>query len=283
MKRMTIVGVCLTAILAMSAVFVASASATAPEFGRCLKKTVAGGAGFSDAGCLKAVTTGAKYEWTTTIVKNKVTSVMTSEKATLESEGGTKISCTKQKSPAFEINGPKTVAGVIGEYTGCKSAAVPCENTANSEEIITKTLEGEIGVEKFGATHAADKLANILLGPGGKSNKGQSLLAEFHCTGLLEVEVKGSILHPITADKMLLESVEKFAATKGEQKPSLFATETCEATNPAGGKDKTGETADCDNHNLISKLKAAGEFEESGQSQTNKNKGEELVEANTVV
>jgi hypothetical protein len=289
MKRMSIVGLCLIAAFAMSAIAVASASAEAPEFGRCLKKATKTGSGFSDAGCTKAVGSLATYEWTTTIINNKVTSVMTSEKATLESEGGTKISCTKQKTPAFSIEPPKSVSGVVGEYTGCASSAVPCESTATSGEINTTVLEGEIGLEKLGVKEGKlepklNKIANVLYGPGGKSNGGTSKLAEFHCTGLLEVEVEGSIMHPITANKMLVESVEKFTATKGEQKPTKFEGEACLAKNPVLSKDKA-ETGECDNHQLVSKLKAAGEFEESGQSQTNKNKSTttEKIEVNTIV
>jgi len=297
MKRMSIVGLCLIAAFAMSAIAVASASATAPEFGRCIKGEA--GTKYSDAGCTKALGTG-KYGWTTTIVNNKVESVMTSTKATLESEGGTKISCTKQVTPPFEVSTPNTkeVRGVVGVYEGCASSAVPCENAkgGGSGKITTATLEGAIGVEKLGENKEKtkkepqlNKIANVLYGPGGKANGGKSSLAEFECTGLLQVNVEGSIMHPITANKMLSESVEKFTATKGEQKPTLFVeapTEACEAKNPVPSKDKV-ETGECDNHQLVSKLKeTALEFEESGQSQTNKNKSTlpiEKIEVNTVV
>jgi len=151
MKRMRIVGLSLIAAFAMSAIAVTSASATAPEIGRCLKKTVAGGAGFSDAGCLKAVGTAAKYEWTTTLVKNKETSVLTSTLATLEGEGKVKISCKHQKTPPFTITGPKEINGIVGEYTECASSSVPCENKgAGSGSITTTVLEATIGVEKLG-------------------------------------------------------------------------------------------------------------------------------------
>jgi hypothetical protein len=295
MKRMSIVGLCLIAAFAMSAIAVTSASASAPEFGKCIKKAVASGEGFSDAGCTLHVTTGAKFEWKNweSITHKGATSVMTSELATLESEGGTKISCKHQHTPAFQITGEKTVNGVVGEYEECASSAVPCENTATSGDINTTVLEGEIGVEKFGLKEGKpepklNKVATVLYGPGGKTNGGTSKLAEFHCTGLLEVEVEASIMHKnACVNKMAsICKGEKFTAAKGEQTPSKFATESCIKTNPVASKDKSGEVStECDNHNLVSKLKAAGEFEESGQSQTNENKAElaEKSEINTVV
>jgi hypothetical protein len=63
MRRIGILGLCVLAALAISSVAVATASAEAPEFGRCIKKAKAEGAGYSDAGCTTAVGSGAKYEW----------------------------------------------------------------------------------------------------------------------------------------------------------------------------------------------------------------------------
>lgn len=63
MRRFGILGLCLMAALAVSAVAVASASAEAPEYGRCIKKAKAEGAGYSNAACTTAVGTGAKFEW----------------------------------------------------------------------------------------------------------------------------------------------------------------------------------------------------------------------------
>jgi len=57
------IGLCLIAVFAIGAVATASASAAAPEFGRCVKKAKAEGSGFSDAGCTASVETGAKFEW----------------------------------------------------------------------------------------------------------------------------------------------------------------------------------------------------------------------------
>ena len=64
MRRISIIGACLLAALAISVVATASASAAAPEFGRCIKKEKGtGGEGYSNAGCTTYVSSGAKYAW----------------------------------------------------------------------------------------------------------------------------------------------------------------------------------------------------------------------------
>ena len=63
MVRVRMLCVCVVAMLAVGAVTAASASAEAPEFGRCVKKAKAEGSGYSDSGCTSAVSSGAKFEW----------------------------------------------------------------------------------------------------------------------------------------------------------------------------------------------------------------------------
>src|SRR5271169_6941532 len=64
MGRYTVRGLCLVVVLVAGAFATASAmAAEAPEFGRCVKKSKREGAGFSDSKCVRAVGSGAKYEW----------------------------------------------------------------------------------------------------------------------------------------------------------------------------------------------------------------------------
>src|SRR5712671_430118 len=62
MKRMRIMGLGLAAIFAMTALFAASASAEAPEYGRCLAHT---GGKWKTSGCTTEAkaTTEQKFEW----------------------------------------------------------------------------------------------------------------------------------------------------------------------------------------------------------------------------
>ena len=97
MKRTRIIGLCLVAVFAMSALATGTASAAAPEFGQCLKKAVVGGAGYSEAKCLKAVGTAGKYEWVPGWGgHNKFTSTGTT--ATLKTSGGKTVTCKKENS-----------------------------------------------------------------------------------------------------------------------------------------------------------------------------------------
>ena len=256
MRRMRVVGLCLIAVLALSAVIVDSASATAPSFGRCLKKGVAGGEGFSDSGCLKHVTTGAKYEWTNTIPKPRFNGHMTGTLATLETVKGTKITCKAEKNENAEFSGEKTVTKLVAEFSGCETGGIECSNTGKVGEgaITTNSLSGALGVEKLGTTPPTNnKLEVQLVAEAGGA------LAAFKCS-TISVEVKGCVAHPITAGKMLLEATEKFTASKGEQKPDKFLggpVDECALESNSG----TG-------------------FEEAGQTITAVIKGEEKVEAN---
>jgi hypothetical protein len=253
MKRMSIVGLCLVAVLAMSAVFVSSASAAAPEFGRCLPKA---GGKFSDTGCTKAVGTGGKDEWSPLpLVKNKFKAHMTGTLATLETVKGTKITCKAEKNSGAEYSGEKSVAKIVAEFSGCETGGIECAN-AGKGEIITKSLSGTLGVEKLEAEAVKNKLEVQLKAEAGGN------LAEFKCS-TISIEVHGCVGHPVTANKMLLSATEKFTASKGEQKPDKFAggpTDECALESNSG----TG-------------------FEESGQTITALVENEEKVEANTVV
>src|SRR5438105_3308610 len=158
MKRMSIVGLSLIAAVAMSAIGAAGASAAAPEFGRCLNISPKTGA-FKTATCTaKASVTEHNFEWfpgngslakngeSKPIEKKKFTSALNaSTLATLEGEGGTKITCKKQvlTHPA-EITGAKTAGKIQAKYNECKALGVACEN-AGAGEIVTTELGAELG------------------------------------------------------------------------------------------------------------------------------------------
>jgi hypothetical protein len=254
MKRIKIMGLCLIAALAVTALASSTAFAAAPEFGRCLAKT---GGKFSDAGCTKEVGTGGKFEWNPGPgAKNQFKSKIKAETAaTLETVGGTKITCKQETSPG-EFKNAKEVGGVEAKFNECVGLGQPCSTTGKaSGEIVTHPLGGTLGVEKVGETPAKNKLALELHSESGN-------VAEFSCAGI-PVVVKGSVLHNVVANKMLLTATEKFAATKGEQKPDKFA----------GGP--------VDQHILESNTNG-GPFEEAGQTITAIATYEEKIEASSV-
>jgi hypothetical protein len=224
MRTVKMAVLCVLAAFAMSAVTAASASAAAPEFGRCVKKAKAEGAGFSDGGCTKAVGIGAKFEWTAEIAKKKFSTKMSSAIFILESVLGSKITCTAESSENGEYTGPKAVGGVILKFNGCETGGGKVNTPGKATgEVVTFALEGELGVGKTGETPAKNKLALALFGPS------HGNVMEFECTPAVKVVVRGSILLPVAANKMVLSTSEKFTSSTGEQKPDKFAGEGMDA------------------------------------------------------
>ncbi len=64
MRQLRVIGLCLIAAFAISALAVASASAAAPEYGRCIKKTgKPSGEGYSNANCTTHVSAEGRFTW----------------------------------------------------------------------------------------------------------------------------------------------------------------------------------------------------------------------------
>jgi len=268
MRRIKIVGLCLVAVFALAAMTAGSASATAPEFGRCLKVGTKSLSNYDSSKCVKLASedTGTEaeklakgnYQWFPGVVKTKFTTKMKEATiATLETVGGTKVTCTGEKSKGEYLN-TKEIGGMVAEFSGCETNKVKCESAgAGTGNINTAILEGPIGFETQVIPASKDHLANELHAKGGGH------LADFECVGLT-VEVRGSVLHKITANAMKLTATEKFTASKGKQKPEHFA----------GGVAKE--------HILESSFNK-GAFEQSGQTITSILTNEEKIEANSVV
>jgi hypothetical protein len=224
MKRFKIVGLCLVAAFAFGAL-ATTALAAPPSFGTCDKAT-ASEPGFLDAGCTKVAAAGkTKFDWDgyAGIANTEFKAHMSTGIATLEgvpaADGGTgaKITCTAEKNNGALYTGEKTVGNIVADFTGCETSGTKCNSTGGAVgEIVTKPLEGVLGIEKLGATAAANKLETQLKGPAGGA------LAEFECSALAHIATTGCVAHPVTSNKMLKTATEKFTATKGEQKPDKF-------------------------------------------------------------
>ena len=128
MRRLRFAGLCLIAMLALGGTAAAvSASAQAPEFGRCIKqvaveKTYHGK--YSSSKCTIEVPEGerakkGKYEWFPGAVKNKQTSVGGS--AALETAvKHLGVGCEAEASTG-EYVGTKEVKNILVTFTGCHS------------------------------------------------------------------------------------------------------------------------------------------------------------------
>jgi hypothetical protein len=254
MKHFRALGLSLAIALALGSLIASSASATAPEFGRCLK--TAGGK-FKNSKCTIASVPGEeKYEWFSGVIKNKFTTkIKEGTIATLETVGGTKITCTGETSSGEFLNA-KEVGHMPVKFTGGETSGFKCESAgAGAGNIVTAPLGGPIGFETEVVPPTKNHIANELHSESGN-------IAEFTCVGI-KVVVRGSVLHKIAANAMKLTATEKFTAAKGKQKPEHFA----------GGVPK---------EHVLETSTNGGPFEQSGQTITGIITGEEKVEASTI-
>jgi hypothetical protein len=181
-----------------------------PVFGRCLKTANKGEGKFANSGCSTEKAEG-DYEWSTSIVKPKFTATGTA--ATIETAAKAKIAC-KAASESGEISGQRTVANVKLSLTGCELASVKCKSADAAEgEVVSSTLEGELGIEKL-EKGKASKIA-LDLYPVGHAGA----FFEFSC-GATTVKLTGSLMVPVKADKGAASQKLKYKASKGVQKPA---------------------------------------------------------------
>ncbi len=238
-----------------------------PEYGRCVKvtsekvgaKTVYHG-GFTAATCLvKSGTNTGQYEWEPGVLKAHFTTKMKElTKVILQTVTGSRVTCTGETGTG-EYTGLKTVGGVVLTLTGCELASpkATCASAGGAPgEIVTKQLAGALGVDTLGKTAAQNKIGLDLF-PVGKTGP----LMEFSCAGTA-VSVQGSVIVPVTANKMELAGTLKASATTGKQKPENFV----------------GEPKD-----ILEESLNGGGFGQTGLTLTTTQTNEEAVEVNPVV
>jgi hypothetical protein len=197
---------------------------------------VAKGAGkYASATCI-SLKAGGSYEWLPGVEKKKFTTKITEGAATLETVKGSKVVC-KTETSTGEYTGTKTVGGVVLILTGCERLGEKCSSAgAAGGEIVTKSLEGVLGIEKLGVTNATNRIAFDLF-PVGKTG----MVMEFSCGGT-EVSVQGSLIVPVSANKMLLTSTLKYSASKGKQKPEMFVGELKDILEASFNKEVFAQT-----------------------------------------
>jgi hypothetical protein len=268
MRRIRIAGLCLVAAFVVSVAATASASAAAPEFGRCVKQTANAkkeySGSYSDSKCTKAVSEAekakkGKYEWEPGFGAKRGFTTKGGA-ATLATKGGKTVTCTSETSTGEYLNdGTNKKESTTVEFGGCVSNSFKCTTEGKSAgELVTNELIGEVGFENIAKKKTALKLSPAA------SAKGKFI--EFKCVGL-EVKVQGKggeagagILVNIKNDKMTTTEALKYKATKGVQKPVKW-----EGPNP--------ETY------LESNFEKLG-YEQSGQTVTSTVTNEEPLELN---
>ena len=135
----------LLAVTAVLATTAASASAEAPEFGRCVK--MAGGL-YGNSHCT-GPTGGGRYEWEPGPGARTGFTVHAST-LQLTLQGNERQGC-KPVNATGEITGPKTVGDVVFTMQ-CEESRFDCET------VVTAPMRGELGVYALGATPAQDRI-----------------------------------------------------------------------------------------------------------------------------
>lgn len=275
MRRIKMMGLCLVAVFALTAVAVSSASAALPEFKVCAKvaknaeKKYTGK--FSDKLCSTTdPKSEGKYElapWSSAKkfgVKGK-NGVSTLDSYIPENEaepwkGGTVVgvvSCKSGKSVG-EITGPKTTSIQV-EFKTCTSEGKKCTSEGQKAGVIkTKPLIATLGyINKEAKTVGSDVEA---------ADKGVS--AEFSCEGL-EIVTVGSVIGVNSGDINTIskEGTQTFNVNaKGGQEVVFGEFPENPITGPA--------------HFLLSKITPPGVTLPSGEKTTSVLKGEaEMIAA----
>jgi hypothetical protein len=215
--RIRMMGV-LIAALAMSAITVASAAAaTPPDYGRCLKVSVAKSGVWGNTGCTKTGGTKAnEYEWypgfegAKPIVKpGYKTKLKPTTTATLETVKGDKVVCTGETGAGY-IYTPNYSVVTSMTLTGCASGGFACQ----SESQPAGTIDGGGNYDYIGwINQPLKKVGGLLAVPGW----------QFSCSGGtlagLTVYIYNGAWVPLKAGKMLKAETVKYVATAGKQKP----------------------------------------------------------------
>lgn len=276
MKRTRIVGVCVVAVCALSALATSSALGAQLEFGQCVAK--AGGL-YTTAACTKlanGVVEKEKFEWTPLTGKTvKFTSLKKTGtgEAVLTNTNHETIQCVGQKEKQGEYGpGNKEQKNIIGEFEKCTGLEAECESEGSGKNgnINTETLIGGPGVITKNANEEKNVDGADLKGEKEEKEVETELgvkenlhaLAKFSC-GPAPVLVRGGVVVKATTNKMLNKLEVVFAASAGVQQFREWLPSS-EGFEGSENRYENGEPKI--NEHLEGKLTFAGKWTESGQT-----------------
>jgi hypothetical protein len=215
-----------------------------PEYGRCIKTT---GGLYRDGGCTETGSSSEKnFEWYAAfgsahpLEKANFSNVLKEATvANLETVSGASVTCEGQSS-AGKYTGNKTIGGVVVTFTGCSAFGGKCQTSGSAAgTIVTKTLEGVLGVEEL-AAEAVNYKIGLALFPIGHTGQ----IASFTCASM-NVSIAGSLISKVASNSMKLTTQIKSKATEGKQKPEGFVGESPEVLMSTMGEaapEQAGET-----------------------------------------
>ncbi len=254
MRHVRMLGLCVVAVMAVTAVMATSAFAGSPEWGQCFAKS---GGKYADSNCQTKAKKGAGgFEWRKgTELTHKGfngaggTGILTStfelcepnanrEPGTCEEHGEEKIAfgpitveCTSESAHG-ETSGKSGVANITVKFNGCVAlGSIPCSNTPTEGEITTNILKGALGY-----INKSSKEVGVDLNPNAKNGE----FAKFSCAiGLTTVVGVGNkkegtaypgkgggdgIISPVTpVNQMTNEFVQTYTINEQEENiPNKF-------------------------------------------------------------
>ena len=195
MKRIRIVGLCLVAMFAMSAL--AATAAHAGEYGVCKKAEPKNTGNYSDKNCQIKVGGTGGWEWYPAGSPQVPTPIAyTDSTKTAELVGAAGVIKCKKSTSSGAITGPKSDIDVV-RFTGCEfigavkgechSAGEPAGNITTNV-LNTKLIDhGEKGFS--GGEPAEGEVWTEFYGPGGP----ETVQAEYECAKLLVIRTEGSL------------------------------------------------------------------------------------------
>ncbi len=190
LKRFRIVGLCLMAVFAVSAVGASSAMAEHLEVGKC--KSVAAGTGkWEDSNCTKALV-GGNFEWETyaeAIAKGANPAFTSTSGEKILTLGSTSIKCKKDKNVGKLTSATKDEVTITFEECTALGGLVSCNSAGSGAgTIVTKKLKSLLVWVK----HTAPLEVGLALEP-----EAGFFTAEITCA-TVKILVRGSLIGVIT-------------------------------------------------------------------------------------
>ncbi|HEX4186466.1 MAG TPA: hypothetical protein VHY83_01090 [Solirubrobacteraceae bacterium] len=238
MKRMRIMGLCLVAAFALTAIGAGTASAL-PEIGRCVAQ--AGTGKYKDSNCTEKAKTLAsekQFEFKKGPEVGKTGFTSKGGEGVLETEAGTKIVCTTQSATGsykrLSTGTTKEVQGVIAKFEGCGIPAIGaiCKTKGEPEGTIsTFSLKGPLGYI------SGEKTKTPVVGQDLTPTKAKGLFAEFECLGggiVVKVKAKegaapegrvgaNCVIAPVEKPNVMsLTATQEYSGSGGKQSPQHF-------------------------------------------------------------
>jgi hypothetical protein len=136
---------------------------------------------------------------------------------TLETVNRSKVTCTSETGTGTYIS-TQQVGGVTLTLTGCTHLGQQCTSSGQAAgEIAMPAMAGYLGIDTVGSSPSKDKIGLVLYPADERF--------EFECATTLVVG-RGSVILPLSANKMLTTAKLKLSQSKGKQKPAGFAEES---------------------------------------------------------